>query len=150
MATGWSKARVCQPLADSSENVPVARRCPEADQRRKVDELKKPTAYYNRGGVYASNDNNSWFMERSDFIKLREVSLRYTVNEGSLPSFLRLGIERAAINLTGRNVHTWTGYPGTDPEVGSDTFLGSAVVGRVDEYTYPNYRSFGIDIEVVF
>jgi hypothetical protein len=89
-------------------------------------------------------------MERSDFVKLRELSLRYTVNERTLPSFLQIGIDRATINLTGRNVHTWSQFPGTDPEVGSDTFLGSAVVGRVDEYSYPNFRSFGIDIEMVF
>jgi TonB-linked SusC/RagA family outer membrane protein len=126
-------------------------RCAEADQRAKPDELKKPLAYYGAQGVYAQNTNNSWFVEDGDYVKLREVSLRYTLDGNTLPSFLgRIGVERATINLSGRNVKTWTKYPGYDPEVGKNTFGGSAAIGRIDEYFYPNYRSFGIDLELVF
>jgi hypothetical protein len=127
-------------------------KCPEADQRGKPDGEKKPINYYGAiYGFYAANENNSWFIEDADYVKLRELSLRYTLNRGSLPSFIgRVGLERATINLTGRNLKTWTQYLGTDPEVGGDQFLGSAVVGRIDEYQYPNFRSVGIDVELVF
>jgi hypothetical protein len=125
-------------------------RCPEADQRGIPDALKKPTAYYNRAGVYASNDNNSWFIENSDFVKLREVSLSYSLKPGTLPSFMHVGVDRAVLSLTGHNVKTWTGYPWDRPGGRLDTFLGSAAIGRIDEYTYPNFRTFGIDVELGF
>ena len=68
-----------------------------------------------------------------------------------MPAVIRsLGITQATLNLTGRNLKTWTGYSGFDPEVGKNTFGGSAAVGRIDEYFYPNYRSIGFDIELVF
>jgi hypothetical protein len=126
--------------------------CPEADQIRKHDELKKPINTYGATvGFYLANENNSWFIENGTYMKLREVSLRYTLNERSLPSLVeKVGLSRATINLTGRNLKTFTSYTGTDPEVGQDAFLGSSVIGRVDEYSYPNFRSVGIDVELAF
>jgi hypothetical protein len=118
------------------------------DQRNKPDELKKPVPYYGATKLYAGNIRNDWFVEKADFVKLRELSLRYTLQQGALPAFL--GVSRATINLTGRNLKTFTSYIGHDPEVGKSTFGGSAAIGRIDEYFYPNYRSFGLDIELVF
>jgi hypothetical protein len=121
------------------------------DQTGKSEELQKPITYYNAIGFYSNNKNNSYFTEDADYIKLREVSFRYTVPETSLPSMVqRFGVSQATINLTGRNLKTWTDYTGFDPEVGSNTFGGSAAVGRIDEYFYPNFRSFGIDLELIF
>ena len=126
--------------------------CPEADQRLKTDELKKPINTYGATvGFYLANENNSWFIEDGTYVKLREVSLRYTLNRSSLPSFIgKVGLSRATLNLIGRNLKTFTQYSGTEPEVGQDQFLGSSVIGRVDEYSYPNFRSVGIDIELAF
>ena len=125
--------------------------CPMLDQTGKSDELQKPITYYNAIGFYSNNKNNSYFTEDADYIKLREVSFRYTVPETSLPPMLqRFGVSQATINLTGRNLKTWTDYTGFDPEVGSNTFGGSAAVGRIDEYFYPNFRSLGIDLELIF
>lgn len=125
--------------------------CPMLDQTGKPEELHKPITYYNALGFYSNNKNNSYFTEDADYLKLRELSLRYTVPEASLPPLIqRLGVSQATINLIGRNLKTWTGYSGFDPEVGSNTFGGSAAVGRIDEYFYPNFRSVGIDLELVF
>ena len=118
------------------------------DQRNKPDELKKPVGYYGGGSLYAGNLRGDWFVEKADFIKLRELSVRYTVNRDAIPGFLP--VNRATINLVGRNLKTLTGYSGSDPEVGLATFGGSASVGRVDEFFYPNYRSYGLDVELVF
>jgi TonB-linked SusC/RagA family outer membrane protein len=126
-------------------------RCPEADQAGKADSEKKPVAYYGVPGVYARNENNTWFVEDGDFVKLREVSIRYTLQGDAIPALVtRVGLTRATLNLTGRNVKTWTDYKGFDPEVGSSSLLGSANVARIDEYFYPNFRSFGLDVELVF
>ena len=49
----------------------------------------------------------------ASFTRLREVSFTYT-----LPSQLaqRLGGSAASVTLAGRNLHTWTKWPGIDPE----------------------------------
>ena len=44
-------------------------RCAEADQAGKPDSEKKPVSYYGVAGVYARNENNSWFVENGDFVK---------------------------------------------------------------------------------
>jgi TonB-linked SusC/RagA family outer membrane protein len=120
---------------------------PGNDQRNKPDELKKPIPYYGPAKLYAGNIRGDWWVEKSDYIKLRELSVNYTLDD-ALPDFL--GLTRATINLTGRNLRTFTGYVGNDPEVGKASFGGSAAIGRIDEYFYPNYRSFGLDVELVF
>jgi TonB-linked SusC/RagA family outer membrane protein len=125
--------------------------CPMMDQTGKPDSLQKPITYYNTQGFYQNNKNNSYFTEDADYLKLRELSFRYTLQERSMPGFLqRIGLSQVTLNLTGRNLKTWTGYRGFDPEVGKNTFGGSAAVGRIDEYFYPNFRSLGFDIELVF
>jgi TonB-dependent starch-binding outer membrane protein SusC len=57
------------------------------------------------------------YIEKADFVKLREVSASY-----SLPSrFTRnFGSDEVIFSLSGRNLHTWTDYTGTDPEVNAD------------------------------
>lgn len=125
--------------------------CPDADQGGKPDHLKKPIAYWGTEGVYHRNRANSYWLQNGDFVKLRELSVRYTLNNSDLPGFLSaLNINRAILNVSGRNLKTWTGYAGYDPEVGKSTFGGSAAVGRIDEYFYPNFRSFGVDLTLVF
>lgn len=123
--------------------------CKPADMRGVPDELKKPITYFS--ALQAGNASNSFFTEDADFVKLREVSIRYTLTEDQLPDLmLRAGLSQATFNLVGRNLKTWTDYRGFDPEVGIDSFGGSAVVGRVDEWFVPNFRSFGIDVELIF
>jgi len=123
--------------------------CALADMRSVPDERKKPITYFS--ALQAGNAPNDFWAEDADFVKLREVSVRYTVTQDRLPSAMRgLGFTQATINLIGRNLKTWTDYRGFDPEVGVDSFGGSAVVGRVDEWFVPNFRSIGIDVELIF
>jgi TonB-linked SusC/RagA family outer membrane protein len=64
------------------------------------------------------------YVNKADFGKLREVSLSYTLP----PSVARLGrVGRATVTLAGRNLHTWTDYPGIDPEA---SFLGGSRGGN--------------------
>jgi TonB-linked SusC/RagA family outer membrane protein len=58
------------------------------------------------------------YIQDASFARFRELSVAYT-----LPSSLtRLGrFNRATVTLAGRNLATWTDYPGLDPEV---SFLG--------------------------
>ena len=60
-----------------------------------------------------------------------------------------LGLTRASLSLIGRNVFTVTDFTGYDPEVGSGTG-GADAIGRIDNYQYPNYRTFSASVELVF
>lgn len=122
-------------------------RSPDQDQAGKPDEMKKPVAYYQ--ALYARGVTSSWFSERGDHIKLREVSVRYRVRPEWLDSFFGGRVTDADINLIGRNLLTITNYLGYDPEVGTG-LGGSAVVGRIDSYGYPNYATFSAGLRLVF
>jgi hypothetical protein len=53
------------------------------------------------------------FIKDASFTKLREVSASYTLPD----RFARYArVTRAVITVAGRNLHTWTSYPGLDPE----------------------------------
>jgi TonB-linked SusC/RagA family outer membrane protein len=54
------------------------------------------------------------FIEKADFIKLRELSFTYYAPDGVARA---LRVSRASFTLTGRNLATITGYTGIDPEV---------------------------------
>jgi TonB-linked SusC/RagA family outer membrane protein len=77
-------------------------------------------------------------IENGGFVKLREVSLTYTLDA---PWVMRtLGVSSVDIRVAGRNLHTWTKYTGYDPE----TSLGGALapVTGVDYFNNPQTRSF--------
>lgn len=73
------------------------------------------------------------FLHDADFIKLREVTVRYM-----LPASLvaRVGmVSSASITIGGRNLATWTDFPGVDPEAdvssGQDGFGSTGIYGEL-------------------
>ena len=114
----------------------------EADQSAKTDGNKKPVGYYS--DLYNVNADNNHYVEDGTYIKLREVALRYTLDRSLLERLGGgLGLESAAISLTGRNVFTWTDYQGYDPEVGG-------IISGADAYQYPNFRTVTAVLELFF
>ncbi|HUF51533.1 MAG TPA: SusC/RagA family TonB-linked outer membrane protein [Longimicrobiales bacterium] len=116
------------------------------DQRDKAEGDKKPVDYYQH--VYNVNATTGYFVEEGGYVKLRELSLRYSIGRNVLERlFGGAGIERAGIQLIGRNLLTWTNYKGGfDPEVGS----GDATRLRFDGFGYPNFRTITGAVEIVF
>jgi TonB-linked SusC/RagA family outer membrane protein len=111
-------------------------------QAGKPDELKKPSAYY-VGPLYNANTNIDWFVEDASYVKLREVSVRYRFNPSAFAPLARLNLDRMTLGLIARNLFTWTGYSGFEPDVGS-------VLNRIDDFEYPAYRTLTANIEIVF
>ena len=93
---------------------------------------------------------NGWFVENGDFVKLREFSLRYSLNPDWLDAIFRGRVTGADINLIGRNLYTFTDYTGYDPEVGISSAVGSDALGRVDTYQYPNFRTISASLQLIF
>ncbi|MEX2281848.1 MAG: SusC/RagA family TonB-linked outer membrane protein [Gemmatimonadota bacterium] len=117
----------------------------DEDQAGKPDERKKPITYYTPG-LYNADVDISWFVEDASFVKLREVSLRYTLDRARFAPLARVGLERASLSLIGRNLHYWTGYSGYDPEVNGS---GQAHT-RADDFDFPSYRTITASIEIIF
>jgi TonB-linked SusC/RagA family outer membrane protein len=82
------------------------------------------------------------YIEKATFAKLREVTISYDVAEKLAK---QLGpVETLQVSVSGRNLFTWTGYSGLDPEVSN---FGNQPIGRnYDVAPYPPSRSFWLSI----
>lgn len=85
------------------------------------------------------------FVEDGSFVKLREVALRYTLDQ---PWVQRTGAERVVLTLAGRNLHTWTNYSGIDPEV--NLFSANTVARGVEFGTSPIPRTVALGASFTF
>ncbi len=121
----------------------------DVDQAGKTQEFHKPVGYAST--LYDVNADNSWFREDGDWFKLREVSLGYTLPSATVESIFGGAFDRITFNVIGRNLLTITDYRGYDPEVGqSSGSLQNQQLNRVDEFGYPNFRTFAFSAELVF
>lgn len=84
------------------------------------------------------------FYEDGGFVKLREVSVGYTIANTGLTR--ALGLSSIGLRLAGRNLGVWTDYTGIDPE----TNLGGAETGArgVDWFNHPQTRSFVFSVDL--
>jgi TonB-dependent starch-binding outer membrane protein SusC len=84
------------------------------------------------------------YIEKADFIKLRDLSLTY-----SLPSewAQRMRADGASITLAGHNLALWSDYSGIDPEVNS---YGNRNFARTDVYPVPMTRRLTMSLNVSF
>jgi TonB-linked SusC/RagA family outer membrane protein len=95
--------------------------------------------WYRQGlgaGPFAGNSDG--FIEDGSYVKLRELSLGYTLDNAWIRS--TLGLTSLDLRVAGRNLKTWTDYTGYDPE----TNLGGAIQNTrgYDYFNMPQTRSF--------
>lgn len=84
------------------------------------------------------------YVEDGGFLKLREVSLAYDIPT----RLLGRRVSSAQLQLSGRNLKTWTNYSGYDPEVSN---FGNVAAGRNQDVTpFPPSRTFWVGINLVF
>jgi TonB-dependent starch-binding outer membrane protein SusC len=55
-----------------------------------------------------------YWIENGTFVKLRELSASYTLDQSAITRYFREGVE---LTLSGRNLMVWTDYSGYDPEI---------------------------------
>jgi len=121
------------------------------EQTRDQSDYNSKFAVYGRNGLadrieynLKAFGGNGPYIEKADYIKLREVSLTY-----NLPTrwTSRLGINGASISVAGRNLGTWTKYSGADPEVNIE---GPATFTRADYMSVPALRRLVTSVNVRF
>ena len=100
------------------------------------------------GGVDRATKNDqlgiAQYVYDASFVKLRELTLSYELPL-SVAGRLHLGGARSArLELSGRNLKTWTSYPGLDPEVSN---FGSQQISRfIDLAPFPPSRSYFVSL----
>ena len=89
-------------------------------------------------GVGGISGPRAQFIEDGSFVKLRELSLSYLMDQPWVRE--RLGFSSVDIRVAGRNLATWTDYTGLDPE----SNLGGAeyLTQGFDFFNNPQTRSF--------
>ncbi|MBV9772720.1 MAG: SusC/RagA family TonB-linked outer membrane protein, partial [Gemmatimonadetes bacterium] len=127
-------------------------RCSQAAVCEEMNDPSVPAERKKLLTSVALKDADALYTQRADFVKLRDVSLTYTV-----PSTLarRFRTDRMALTLAGHNLgFLWKGeYTGLDPEV---SFAGLDQPGadyawvRQDFFTMPMLRRITASIDVSF
>lgn len=87
------------------------------------------------------------FLEDASFVKLRELSLSYALPT-ALTSRLFSSSRAVRLEVSGRNLLTWTPYTGLDPEVSN--FGNTNVTRYFDVTPYPPSRSFFFSVSADF
>ncbi len=87
-----------------------------------------------------------------DFVRLREVSLTYSVPKDFTSRF---GGREMSVSLTGRNLFLWTKYQGVDPEVsytglGAQSGTDANFVDSIDAFGLPLPRRIGLSVRLGF
>lgn len=116
-------------------------RNPEMDMGDVAQADKKAYDYFLN--FYDVNTPNSYWVEDGTYLKLREVALGYTFPLKSLNVFGGV-VKSITAKVVGRNLLTFTGYSGYDPEVGT---LRQPYDGT---YKYPNFRNYAFSLSMDF
>jgi TonB-linked SusC/RagA family outer membrane protein len=113
----------------------------QMDMSGVADGQKKTYDYF--VNFYDVNNVNSYWVEKASYVKLREVALGYTLGSRGLGLFKGV-VKNITAKVIGRNLLTFTGYDGYDPEVGtiSEPYDGTG--------KYPNFRTVGFSLSADF
>lgn len=88
------------------------------------------------------------YLEDAGFVKLREISVSYTLPRTLTQSGFGGLAGDVRLELSGRNLKTWTSYTGYDPEVSN---FSNQNIGRFQDVTpYPPSRSFFVSLSANF
>lgn len=98
--------------------------------------------YYNQ---FFSRGNEESSLYDASYIKLRQLSLYYTLNKELCQ---RIGFQNIKLGFIGSNLLLFTENPHVDPELNASQ--GTNIVYGVDDMSYPSTRSFGFSIKTQF
>ncbi len=114
---------------------------------------KTPLAYSIGGSIPFLSDR---YFHNASFVRLKNISLGYSFNTSLLN---RIGINYARIFVMADNVHTWTTYPGVNPEAnglsgqsddGAPGEVANPLKNGTDWGAYPLMRKYSIGINLKF
>ncbi|HKO16733.1 MAG TPA: TonB-dependent receptor [Gemmatimonadaceae bacterium] len=124
-------------------------RCASSQNCRQLNDPNFPASELPIYQAGVSNAPHAVYIHKADFVKLRDVSITYT-----LPASLaaRTAASAASITLAGHNLALWSSYPGPDPEVNTYGYQ-NAITGsfnRGDIYAMPMTRRLTASLSLTF
>ena len=108
---------------------------------------QKALGYYGVG-FYNGLDPSDYFVEDGSYMKLKELSLHYTLVSSQLAKIGLGRVPSVRLGLIGRNLLTFTDYGGMDPEVSG--LFGDPFQVRMDWFQYPQFRTLSAVAEITF
>lgn len=88
------------------------------------------------------------YVQPAGFVKLREITVSYAIPKKITRMLFSGSASDVRIEVTGRNLKTWTSYEGYDPEVSN---FGNVNVGRFQDVNpYPPSRSVFFTVKAGF
>jgi len=107
-------------------------------------ELYDPRADFDaQSRAVALDRAGAGFVEDASFLRLRELGVTWSLVQGWAT---RHGFARLSTTLVARNILTFTGYSGFDPEI---NYRGQTGLGTADFFTLPLPRSVALRFDVV-
>ncbi len=88
---------------------------------------------------------SSRFIENGSFLRVKNVTLGYTVPKNLLD---KLWLKSARIYISGQNLYTFTNYSGMDPEV--NYYSTDNIIMGTDFFTYPQSRTIMVGLNIGF
>jgi len=85
------------------------------------------------------------WIEDGSYLRLKNVTLGYTVPKTSLKSFLKGSFSSIRIYAASQNLYTFTKYKGWDPEIG---FNNGSLTSGIDYGQYPSARSISLGLQL--
>lgn len=139
-------------VAIDQSGKPSAGSCPAltVDAQCPYKTGKKPTTYYST--FYDGINPNDFFVESGTYVRLRELSVAWTLPQRWITGMKFGDFHSARLGLVGRNLWTHTNYSGYNPDVSGVTGSGGGnpFVNRVDYFTYPAFRTITAMLELGF
>lgn len=86
---------------------------------------------------------SDFIVEDASFVRVKNVTLSYTLRQGLIP-----GVQSLRVFLSSDNLFTFTNYSGYDPEINSRG--DNAQTQGIDSGSIPQYRTFSVGINVGF
>jgi len=99
--------------------------------------------YTGRGGGFGSSPINELAIQDASWVRLREVSIGYTLDSEAFRQATKLS--SIDFSITGRNLALWTDVVGVDPEINQS---GVANGFGIDYFTNPTTKSFVFSIKL--
>lgn len=123
----------------------------DMDQSSRPEGQRHWAPYYNQH-LYNAASPSSYFVEDASFLKVRELSMTYNFSGSTLEKLGGISkyIQDARISLIGRNLFTFTKYTGFDPEVAVRNNAASPTNFKLDEFSYPNFRTYSVSLQLRF
>jgi len=97
--------------------------------------------------MYSTNGQqaSTRYLEKSDFVRLRNLSFGYTIPKAVTQKF---SVDRVRVYLTGVNLLTFTNYSGYDPESSYDNNGNSNIQKGIAFYSAPPAKTITIGLNI--